>query len=132
MRRVLFALATVALLGCGDTTDPTASGYVGTYTLVTVGGVALPAPSGDPGQTITAGSVVLRSDNTFTYSETRNPSGGGDNGTSGTYSLSGANITFTPTTVGDTGATGAFSSDGATLTVNPGEGGEGILVFHKA
>jgi hypothetical protein len=129
MRRVLLALGTVALLGCpGDsTTSPSTSTYVGTYTLISVGGTALPAPSGTSGETTTAGSVVINANGTFTYSETRTPSG--SQTSSGTYTVSGLNITYIPTSQSDQGATGVFSNSYATLTVTPG--GEPVLVFTK-
>ncbi len=134
MRRVLLALATVALFGCpGDsTTSPSGSStYVGTYTLVSVAGAALPAASGTSGQTTTAGTLVINANNTFSYSETRTPSGSMSN--TGTYTVSGLNITYTPNPVSgqnQQGATGVFSSNSyTTLTVTPS--GEPVLVFTK-
>ena len=129
MRRALLALASVALLGCpGDsTTSPSSSSYVGTYTLISVGGTALPAPSGDPGQTITAGTLTLNSNGTFSYNETRNP--GGAQPATGTYTVSGLNVTYDPSDQSG-GASGVFSSDTySSLTVTPS--GEPVLVFHK-
>lgn len=132
MRRVLLAAATFALLGfsCPDSSSTTggSTSYVGTYTLISAGGHSLPAPSGDSTQTITAGNVTLSSDGTFVYNETRNPVQG-NQGSSGTYTISGVDITFNPSKAGDTGATGVFTNNGATLTVTPG--GEPVLVFTK-
>ena len=132
MRRVLLAVATFALLGasCPDSSSSTgnSTSYVGTYTLITAGGSSLPASNGN-GQTISSGSLSLTSSNTFTYTENRTS---GVNTSSGTYSLSGVNITFTPTqTAGQTsgGATGVFSNNGNTVTVTPT--GEVVLVFTK-
>ena len=133
MRRLLLAVAAFALVGfsCPDSSSTTGTtSYVGTYTLISVGGHGLPAPSGDSSQTVTAGSLTLSSDGTFNYSETRNP--GGAQGQPGTYTISGVNITFTPTQVaGQTtqGATGVFSNNGNTLTVTPS--GEAVLVLTK-
>ncbi|HEY2849227.1 MAG TPA: hypothetical protein VGI97_05075 [Gemmatimonadaceae bacterium] len=100
---------------------------MGTYTLISAGGHGLPAASGDSAQTITAGTLTINSDNSFSYNETRNP--GGAQVSSGAYTLSGVNITFLPSSVDDTGATGVFSNNGATLTVTPG--GEPVLVLTK-
>jgi hypothetical protein len=132
MRRALLALATVALFGCpGDsTTSPSSTSYVGSYTLISAGGTALPAPSGTAGQTITAGTVAINADGTFTYNETRTPSGSMTS--SGTYTLSGVDITFTQTNQAQGsdsgGATGVFNS-ATSLTVTPT--GEPVLVFTK-
>jgi hypothetical protein len=134
MRRVFLALATVALFGCpGDsTTSPNSSStYVGNYTLISVAGVALPAPSGTSGQTTTAGTLTISANGTFSYNETRTPSG--SQTSTGTYTVSGLNITYTPTPVSgqdSQGATGVFSSSTySTLTVTPS--GEPVLVFTK-
>lgn len=130
MRRLLLAAAAFALVGfsCPDSNSTTGTtSYVGTYTLISAGGHGLPAPSGDSAQTITAGTLTISSDGTFNYSETRNP--GGVQGSPGTYTISGVNITFNPSNQGDTGATGVFSNGGATLTVTPS--GEPVLVLTK-
>jgi hypothetical protein len=128
MRRYLIAFAAVALLGCSkSSTGPSTTSTVGTYTLVSVGGVALPAPSGDPGQTVTAGNLVLNADGSFTYAETRNP--GGVQSSGGTYTVTGVNISLVPTSQGDTGATGVFSDGNATVTVTPS--GQLALVLKK-
>ena len=124
MKRILLLMLAFAALACGDSsTDPNNGSVVGTYALVSVNGHTLPAVD-DNGNTISAGSVTLRGDNSFTVSET---SAGDQQTTTGTYSVSGNSITFTPSTPGDTGAIGTF--DGTTLTVDATD--EGTLVFHK-
>jgi hypothetical protein len=125
MRRALTALCALFLLTtagvCGD--DPSsAAAIVGTYTLVSVNGHALPAPFEQ--STITSGSIVVNADNTFTYTE--NHSGSAAHVTSGTWSLSGSTYTFHPTAAGETDGTGTLS--GTTLTITTTDQ---VLVLNK-
>ena len=125
MRRALAALCALFLLTtagtCGD--EPTTTAIVGSYTLVSVNGHALPAPFENT--TITGGSVTVNANNTFTYVENRV-----NNVTqtiTGTWSVSGSTYTFHPTSEQDgSDATGVLS--GTTLTINTSEQ---VLVYHK-
>ncbi len=125
MRRFLI-LATVLggglLTACdGDSTGP--GGIFGTYTLVSIDGENLPVTLQilDTEVEITAGSLRLNSDNTYTMSLTMTVEGTTDTGdVSGTFTVDGSTIDF------DEGFTGTVS--GNTLTVSD----EGVaLVFRK-
>lgn len=124
MRRILLLALAAAAIGCGSTTDTGNDTIVGTYTLVSVNGNALPTKNNN-GATISAGSLSLGADGAFAFSETDSD---GSHMTAGTYAVSGNNITFTPSTPGESGATGVV--DGTTLTVQASD--EGTLVLHKS
>jgi len=124
MRRILIALVTAAtIVACGSTTDVSSSSVVGTYTVISLNGQALPAKT-DSGQTVSAASLAINANDTYVFTQTI---AGVTESDSGSYVLSGNNITFTPSTQGHTGATGVF--DGTTLTVQAV--GDGTLVLHK-
>jgi hypothetical protein len=92
---MLVVAATLAVAGCGDSTGPS-SEIVGTYTLRTVSGSNLPVVIA--GVEVLAGQVVLKEDGTFMHSFTTRPAGGGTSTiepSSGTYAVSGSQITFT-------------------------------------
>ena len=108
MRKIvgsLFILAAVAIMpACSDSTGPNRA-VTGSYTLISINGVLMPVVfSVDQFFTlrITAGSLTLSSNNTFTASATyeQTPAGGGAKTTdtqtcAGTYAMNGNTITFT-------------------------------------
>jgi len=127
MRRALVALVSLFVLttaGVCDSTDTTSpEGVAGTYTLVSVNGQNLPATTQDG--TITAGSLTINANNTFSFSETR--TGQAAQVASGTWSVSGSTYTFHPTSAGDNeDATGTINGNTATITAS-----EGVLVLVK-
>jgi len=112
------ALAVSLLTGCGDATGPEA--IAGNYTLRSINGQDLPfliiQVLADKIE-ITAGSVRINSDNTYSASVTVTITEGGTTTSetetsTGTYTLNGTSITFTE--VGDT-FTGSIT--GNTLTI---------------
>ncbi len=123
------ALAVSLLTGCGDATGPEA--IAGNYALRTINGQDLPfilvQVLSDKIE-ITAGSVRINSDNTYSTSVTVAITEGGtttsETGTStGTYTLNGTAITFT-----SEGETFTGSITGNTLTIID----EGLtLVYQK-
>ena len=127
--KTLFVIAVVvaAAIGCSDSSGPkqVVMAEAGTYTLTAVNGEPLPAIVLQTDQLtgeIVSGSIVIRSDSTFTETrEARITSGGvvsPTNGTTnGTFSISAGTATFrvpgsTPITY-----TGTFSSGTLTATV---------------
>ncbi len=134
------AMTSAALLsGCDiDISDIFGDGVSGTYNLKTVNGKSLPAVivevTGAYKLEITAGSVTLNEDNTFSASITFRETEGTTVTTqtetdSGTYSVSGSTITFTSPGTGSA-FTGTLS--GGTLTVTTREDDTTVvLVFEK-
>lgn len=120
----LQAIAIFAIAACSSSTEPgiTTATVAGTYTLKTVDGLVLPAPAKDGTGAIagafTAGTVTLTTANTFTstlsYTLTNGTTGSSPN--SGSYSISGSTLTFTPSG-GGSAVTAAFSG-GNTLTIS--------------
>jgi hypothetical protein len=128
MRRILFALSLFLLTSAGTCDDDPASpdSVVGTYALASIDGDALPASIGagtQDARTVTAGSMTLNANNTFSFSET---SSAGTDAVSGTWTLSGSTITFDPSEPGDTNATAVVSGNTLSLTTE-----EGVMVFNK-
>ncbi|GBD33206.1 hypothetical protein HRbin33_02187 [bacterium HR33] len=129
-----FAALSVLLSGC----DIFGGGHTGTYVLKTVNGKPLPAVIleiiGTYKAEITAGSVTLNEDNTFSASITFRETEGSTVRTqtetdSGTYTISGNTITFTSPGTGPA-FTGTLS--GGTLTVTTEEDDITlVLVFEK-
>ena len=126
------ALAVSLLTGCGDATGPEA--IAGNYTLRSINGQDLPfiivQVLADKIE-VTAGSVRINSDNTFSSSltlaitETEGGTTTSETGTTtGTYTLNGTAITFT-----SEGETSTGSITGNTLTIIWDEGL--TLVYQK-
>lgn len=68
MRSRILAAALAAAIGCNDTTAPAGAGHVGAYPLRTVDGHPLPqiiASDAQGHESIVAGLVLLRADNTY-------------------------------------------------------------------
>ena len=119
---VLLALSTMAAdcpFGDKSATDNGNPGDVaGTYTLQKVNGSNLPANWNDEGVgtvQITAGSVVINANGTFSYSETRS---NGSDAISGTWTQAGGTYTFVPSDAEGTDdhGTGTFAGTQFTLT----------------
>jgi hypothetical protein len=129
MRRLMLALAAVALVACNSdsSTSPSANAAVGTWTLVKANNQTLPATDPEDGNIIQSGSVSFTADLKFTYTEHRST---GTNTTSGSYTISGNNINFTPTNPDEGTATGVIS--GNQLTVTPTGQGSVVLLFNKS
>ena len=130
---LVLALAGGLLTACGDleiTTGPFGISIFGTYALETVNGSSLPFvvfQVGDDEIEITAASVRLNSDNTYSTSFTFSLSEDGPVTTAtedGTFSVTGTTIEFT-----DSAGTFTGSISGKTLTIID-EGGL-TFVFHK-
>jgi hypothetical protein len=130
------AAASLVLTGCGkDATDPTPSSVAGTYTLTTVNGEPLPfVTSQDETYTaeILASTLTLRADGGFTWSVTGRSTDNGQTTTnsqsfSGTYTVSGPNITLTDS---EDPLTGTVGADTITLTI-PGVPLAMVLVFER-
>lgn len=107
--RVAAALVSAALaLGCRSSTEVSVS-IVGTYTLQSVSGLALPVVLADDEEgrlELVSGSVVLNADMSFTDATTLRNTLGEDVTTetevaTGTYSRSGSTVTFQPTEGGN-------------------------------
>ncbi len=81
--------------GCSSTTEPPA--FVGAYHAVAVNGAPLPAPLG-PNSLVTAGSVQLSSDGTYSLSistrDATNPAIVGRDDVSGIWTEAGGTITL--------------------------------------
>ncbi len=130
MRRFLTVMTVVLagglLTACGDDGDATGTGgtsIFGTYTLQTVNGSSLPfvvIQVGNDKLEITAGSVRLNSDNTYSISISLRLTEAGtvttetDTG-AGTYTASGSTIQFSDSGDGEGPFTGSIS--GNTLTI---------------
>ena len=111
LRCLAAAMAVSVLSACSDST--VAASVVGTYTLRSVAGIALPAPARDATGavfgTATSGTVTLTSTNTYTSSITFVIGGISTPApAAGTYAQSGSTLTFTPTGGGAVN-TGTFS-----------------------
>lgn len=132
MRKILTALAALLVIACGDSTGPDTS-HVGTYTLLSVDGEALPVSFTDGFATIvlTSGHVTLNADGTFadvlSYTVTEGTDSYSDTETySGTYTRSGSNITFNVTSPDPD--TYRMTLSGTTLTQTDGGA---TLVYRK-
>ena len=129
--RTLFVLAAVAILpACSDSTGPNRT-VTGNYTLISVNGLLVPVVfSAEQFFTlrITAGTLTVNSNNTFTasatYEQTLNVGGVKTTDTvtcTGTYAMSGNTITFTEANSTNANCGGAYTGtwDGEnTLTVD--------------
>lgn len=124
---ILAAISLIAASACGssstapDTTSANAA-VVGTYTLKTVDGAALPAPAKDEkgavGGTFTSGSITLASNGSFNSILNYTITGGtaGNSPSSGTYSVSGSTLTFVVS--GKSNVTAVFSGGNTLTNVN--------------
>lgn len=117
------ALASVVLIACEDSFSP--EGVSGTYALVSVNGTALPFSETETqdGITVTveisAGSLTLVANSTYTFSATFSVEGGGISFAS-TETDSGTFTLVEPATIRFTGSDGVTSSgtlDGNRITV---------------
>lgn len=129
--RTLFVLAAVAILpACSDSTGPNRT-VTGNYTLISVNGLLVPVVfSAEQFFTlrITAGTLTVNSNNTFTasatYEQTLNVGGVKTTDTvtcTGTYAMSGNTITFTEANSTNANCGGVYTGtwDGEnTLTVD--------------
>jgi hypothetical protein len=129
--RTLFVLAAVGIIpACSDSTGPNRS-VTGNYTLISVNGVLLPVVfSAEQFFTlrITAGTLTLNSNNTFTasatYEQTLVIGGARTTDTvncTGTYAMNGNSITFTEANSTNANCGGVYTGtwDGQnTLTVD--------------
>jgi hypothetical protein len=126
MKRVM-VLALLAVAACGGATEPTQINVVGSYQLKSVAGVALPAPVSPPAgyntATVTAGTLTLNADGTWSTTATfrlvaTNATTTTQAAAIGIYSAVNGAVSFTTTT----GITGNFSGNvnGNTLTVLQG------------
>jgi hypothetical protein len=129
--RTLFVLAAVGIIpACSDSTGPNRS-VTGNYTLISVNGVLLPVVfSAEQFFTlrITAGTLTLNSNNTFTASATYEQTlviGGAKTtdtvNCTGTYAMNGNSITFTEANSTNANCGGVYTGtwDGETaLTVD--------------
>lgn len=130
---VLLALSTMAAdcpFGDKSATDngnPT--DVAGSYTLQKVNGSNLPANWNDNGTMvqITAGSVTINANGTFSFSESRS---NGPDAISGTWTQAGGTYTFVPSDASgpDEYGTGTFSGSQFTLSV---ESGTLIRIYQK-
>lgn len=126
MRHVALAVI-VAVAACKAPIGPGPATIAGTYELQTIKGEALPwtfarHPNGSPSEEFTGGSIVLRTDSTFTWTtNARVTSSSGtvtqmDNTLAGTFSKSGDALDFTiPGISGNFPV--AVTLDGNTLTL---------------
>ena len=134
---VMVTLAGGLLTACGDDDDATGTGgtsIFGTYALQTIAGTSLPAvllEVPDFKIEVTAGSVRLNSDNTYSISISLRLTDAGTVTTetetgAGTYTASGSTIQFSEPGTGEGPFTGSIS--GNTLTIID----EGVtFVFRK-
>ncbi len=114
MRRLFPLLAAMAVLACGAAVS-------GTYHLVSVNGMELPATIGT--YTLTSGSLTLTSDSTFTYTDTSHEADGDPEteNNSGTFTLDESNVIhFTPGPESDdeNPSEGTWDGDQITVKVN--------------
>jgi len=144
MRRTLataaLALLTLAAGACGgddDSTGPNGS-IAGTYTLRTVNGSPPPITLlefQDYKVEVTAASVVMNANNTFSATSTFRETDAGEVTTSnsvctGTYAVSGSTVTFTEPESTNEDCGGSYTgtwSNGNTLTVAFGGGLEAVF-----
>ena len=118
--RTILTLSVLSVgLACGgsnnDTTAPSASAYVGTYTLTQLNGTALPTSlvEGQTTYQASAGTAQITSSNTWTATFTATPS----NVTlSGTYTVTSSGLNLVQTGVSGSGSTAVLSSSNV-LTV---------------
>ena len=135
MRRILataaLALLTFAASACGGDDDPSGpnGSIAGTYTLRTVNGSPPPVTLlefQDFKVEVTAASIVMNANNTFSATSTFRETDAGVVTTStsvcsGTYSLSGSTVTFTEPDSDNEDCGGSYTgtwSNGNTLTVS--------------
>ena len=134
--RTFFAFLSCVLLvstaGCGsDSSTAATSSVVGLYDLITVDGVALPAPGKDVSGAIagkfTSGALVLTTAGAYSsvLNYTLNNSSAGTTPGAGTYLVSGSTVTLTSSGGGTT--PGAYSG-GNTITFTMGLQ---VFVFKK-
>ncbi len=123
MRRLFPLLAAMAVLACGAAVS-------GTYQLVSINGMELPATIGT--YTLTSGSLTLTSDSTFTYTGTFHEADGDpetDND-SGTFTLDESNVIhFTPGPESDVENPSEGTWDGDQITVKLND--DITLVFRR-
>ncbi len=111
MRRLFPLLAAMAVLACGAAVS-------GTYQLVSINGMELPATIGT--YTLTSGSLTLTSDSTFTYTGTFHEADGDPEteNDSGTFTLDESNVIhFTPGPESDNDNPSEGTWDGDQITV---------------
>jgi hypothetical protein len=126
MRRTFASFAVALVVACGGSDDPSSPGdsAVGTYTLRTIGGNALPVVIGTQNGvtvSVTAGTMVLRADRTFAVASTARGVGAGTDNTQtftsvGTYTVSGGTLTLTLGGSESGRVTGSHSGDTVTLS----------------
>ena len=132
--RMMLALAMLPVgLACSassSTTAPTASTYVGTYTLVKMNGVVLPDTMTNNSTlfTVTAGTATISSNGTWSATLTATPS---DINVGGTYTVSNGTATLTNTSDNSTN-TGVLSSSNTVLTITDNGGSARAFTFDKA
>ena len=140
MKRLLLAAAIPFLLGssCPGSDDPAGPNgdavVVGNWTLQTLNGDPLPAPWSDNGETftVTAGSLVVNANGTFTFTETM--TGEPLDQTSGAWNSASGTNTFTLVPSAQTGeeqhnGTAVVSGNTLTLTI---EGGSDVRVYQRS
>lgn len=141
IKRLIGLAAATLFVACSDSSGPNSNESVtGSYTLISVNGVLMPVVfSVGPLFTlrITAGSVTLSSNNTFTASATyeQTPAGGGQTTSdtetcTGTYAMSSSSITFTEANSASANCGGVYTGtwDGAnTLTIELDAGAQALF-----
>ena len=101
MRRIAMAVALACVCGCGgDTAGPSTGAELGSYSLVSLDGRAVPTSITDAGHQIEvlSGALVLSTGQKLRLTTTARPSPGAtpvSNEVTGTYSLKGNTFTFT-------------------------------------
>lgn len=122
-------VATLAACGAAKKTTTGPGNVVGTYSLATIDGSALPyTVPNNPSHTIViqSGTVTLNSDNSYTIGGTGTSDGGDPQAViadAGTYALSGSTVTFTSTAHPGLIYTGTATSTSLTETVPGGFAG---------
>lgn len=131
--RMMLALAMLPVgLACSsssDTTAPTASSYIGTYTLVKMNGTALPdtITNNSTLSTVTAGTATISSNGTWSATLTATPS---NISVGGTYTYSNGTLTLTNTGDATTNAA-VLTSNNTVLTITSGGGDNRTFTFDK-
>jgi uncharacterized lipoprotein NlpE involved in copper resistance len=125
-RTALLALLVFALPACTDDTSTSVeTSFAGTYSIQTFNGHTLPYTN--DAEILNSGTLVLKTDNTWTVNFVSQHVGGGDASFSdhGTYTITGNNLALTSASDA-TVTTGVFT--GTTLTV---DGDDGVYVLKK-
>lgn len=117
--RTLLTLSALSMgLACGSssTTAPTATAFIGTYTLTHINGTALPTSlvQGTTTSQVTAGTAQITNSNTWTATFTATPS----NVTlSGTYTVSSNGLNLVQTVGGQSTNTATITNNVMTVTI---------------